>query len=300
MNINIKNEKAQKEYIEETKKLAEVLKADNILLKCFKANNIDIKLVDENAWLLKDWLKEVKVCEGCKGLKTCKQNNKGYYPNLNYISVMNINYQPCKYLREDSNKRNHLSKYLINNLPKKMETITFNDIELYGEDASYGNVYDVAVDKSNNDEGLYLYGTMGSGKTYLAACAANEHAKEGKKVCFIHYPTFVLEMANNAFSDDAKVLLDNAMRCDFLVLDDIGAESVTEYNRDQILLPLLNHRYENEKCTWFTSNISVDKLIEHFATSSRGTEDEMKALRIGERISHMVTPILLNTRNRRD
>lgn len=295
----VKYDLSFEEYEKETKLLAEELKKDNILLKCFKANNINLDVVESNAWLLKEWLEEVKLCEACKGLKGCKQNNKGLYPNLNYDSILTINYQACKYERDKQNKTAHLRNYLINQLPTKLESVSFEEIELVGEDASYGAVYDICTNKSANNEGLYLYGTMGSGKTYLAACACNEHARNGERVCFVHYPTFALEMANNAFKEEAKELMDSIMRAEFVVLDDIGAESVTEYNRDQVLLPILNYRYENEKCTWFTSNVDIDTLINHFSTSSRGTEDEMKALRIGERLVHMAESVLLNTRDRR-
>ena len=299
-NLKFNKDITLKNYDDETKELITTLKSNNILLACFKANKLDISEVDDYAWFLKGWLEEVKACEGCKGLKACTQKNKGFYPNLKKNAFLEIQYEACKYKRDDSSKKAHLSNYLINHLSKKMETITLEDIELYGEDAEYGKVYDAVVDKYNNDEGLYLYGTMGSGKTHLAASVANEYAKDKKKVCFIHYPTFTLEMANKAFSDAAGLLLERAMRCDFLVLDDIGAESVTEYNRDQVLLPILNYRYENDKTTWFTSNMDINKLTEHFTTSSRGTEDELKALRIIERIKHMATSVLLNTRDRRD
>lgn len=299
-NLKFNNDITLENYDEETNKLITELRSNNIVLSCFKGNGIDLSAIDNNAWFLKEWLEEVKVCEGCKGLKNCTQKNSGYYPNLVNNTFLEIQYEACKYKREDTSKKNHLSNYLINHLPKKMETITLEDIELYGEDTEYGKVYNEVVDKYNNDEGLYLYGTMGSGKTHLAASVANEYAKNKKKVCFIHYPTFTSVMASNAFSDEASLLLERAMRCDFLVLDDIGAESVTEYNRDQVLLPILNYRYENDKTTWFTSNMDINKLTEHFTTSSRGTEDELKALRIMERIKHMATSVLLNTRDRRD
>ncbi len=299
-NMNsLKFEIEAESFDDKTNDLVNELKTNNILLRCLKANHIDESVIENNAWMLKEWLDEVKVCEACLSLESCKQKNKGYYPNLKNDELLNVVYQPCKKAREYNEKTKHLDNYLLNDLPKHMESISFSDIELVGEDRAYGEAYNKCVDASNDNKGLYIYGTMGSGKTYLAICAANEHARNGEKVAFIHYPSFCLKMANNAFSDESEDIINSAMRANFLVIDDIGAESVTEYNRDQILLPLLNHRYENNKCTWFTSNVDLDNLLKHFTTSSKGLEDEMKALRILERITHMAESILLATKDRR-
>jgi primosomal protein DnaI len=80
---------------------------------------------------------------------------------------------------------------------------------------------------------------MGVGKTYLAACAANERARKGDKTAFIHYPTFTMRMAAQINDGEYRTELKRLMYADFLVIDDIGAENCTEWNRDQLLLPLL-------------------------------------------------------------
>lgn len=75
--------------------------------------------------------------------------------------------------------------------------------------------------------------------------------------------------------------------CDLLVLDDIGAEQVSEWNRDSILLPVLSRRYDNHLTTWFTSNEDMNTLKEHFMMTRGGNMERMKAERLIERIENM-------------
>ena len=87
------------------------------------------------------------------------------------------------------------------------------------------------------------------------------------------------------------------MYADFLVIDDIGAENCTEWNRDVILMPLLNHRYEEGLATWFSSNCDIPSLQRHFTFSANNREDVLKAERIIERIRHMAKAVALTGRD---
>ena len=85
---------------------------------------------------------------------------------------------------------------------------------------------------------------------------------------------------------------------EFAVIDDIGAENVTEWNRDSVLLPILNARYEANLPTWFTSNCDIASLRVHYSFS-RGKQEELKAARIIERITSMCTVAVLTGEDRR-
>ena len=75
--------------------------------------------------------------------------------------------------------------------------------------------------------------------------------------------------------------------CDLLVIDDIGAESVTVWNRDTILLPVLSRRFDHHLSTWFTSNEDLETLKEHFMITNNSRMERMKAERLIERIENM-------------
>ena len=87
-------------------------------------------------------------------------------------------------------------------------------------------------------------------------------------------------------------------KVDFAVFDDIGAESVTPWVRDELLFTVLNERMENHKLTYFTSNEDLKTLEDHFAYTSMG-EEKMKAVRMMERVKKLSKPLEIKGKNRR-
>ena len=86
---------------------------------------------------------------------------------------------------------------------------------------------------------------------------------------------------------------------DLLLLDDIGAESVSAWSRDEILGPILQYRMEEKLPTFFTSNLSIDELEKFLAINSSSVE-RVKARRIVERIRQLTVNLELISENRRN
>jgi DNA replication protein DnaC len=51
--------------------------------------------------------------------------------------------------------------------------------------------------------------------------------------------------------------------CDYLILDDLGAEKTTDFTRS-ILYQIIDYRYNYEKPTIITSNLDVKQIAERF------------------------------------
>lgn len=111
-------------------------------------------------------------------------------------------------------------------------------------------------------KGLYLWSkTPGSGKTFLACCLARSlMIKYDLQTRFITAPGYI-DMVGEKFKrargeeDQTKVFHE----CDVLVLDDIGAQSGGEWQRQEIF-QLVNGRMEAGKTTIYTSNMSTNNL----------------------------------------
>ena len=82
------------------------------------------------------------------------------------------------------------------------------------------------------------------------------------------------------------------------MIDDIGAEKVTEWSRDEILGTILQKRMNNYKTTFFTSNLDMEALQQHLRINNY-SDDEMKARRIIERIKQLTDDIELIGENKR-
>ena len=72
-------------------------------------------------------------------------------------------------------------------------------------------------------------------------------------------------------------------KAEILILDDIGAEQMSAWVRDEILQVILQHRMQENLPTFFTSNFNFEELERHFAASRNGDET-WQAKRVMERV----------------
>ena len=150
---------------------------------------------------------------------------------------------------------------------------------------------------NKNAKGCYLHGSFGSGKSYILAALFNEIAKKGANAVIIYYPE-MLRRLRESFYDDFDQKMYELQHADLLLIDDIGAESVSEWNRDEILGTILQYRMDNKLSTFFTSNLTLNELEEHFIIKNN-EEEKIKARRIMERIKFLTNNKELIGENRR-
>ncbi|MEG0994840.1 MAG: primosomal protein DnaI, partial [Bacilli bacterium] len=126
----------------------------------------------------------------------------------------------------------------------------------------------------------------------------NELDKKNIQSAICYYPEF-LRKIKSSFQDDFNSKIEYIKNVPLLLLDDIGAENVTSWSRDEILATILQYRMESNLPTFFTSNCTLKQLEEHFSKSSSGIE-ELKAGRLIERIKYLTNQMELTTFNRRN
>lgn len=260
--------------------------------------------VIKNPYKVQRWLDSLQPCIGCKGLEFCKQEDKGHVMNLRCDVFLQLTKAPCKFMMKKLKEEEHLQYYVYSDLPKTLTNVTFRSINLDEElekgNTLYVSTYNELQEMCSNEESAYIYGPFGTGKTYLAACACNYFARKKEKVAFVHWPSFVTKMPAYISSGECDQIVERLKHVHFLVIDEIGGEAVTQWNRDQLLLPVLNARYEANLPTWFTSNCDYKGLEEHFKVSGKFIEDSMKSQRIMERIRVMTKSKTLTGKDRRE
>ena len=288
--------------------IVERLLNDPRLQKAINANDDVKKHIEKNPYLFENWLNTLEGCRKCPGLWACPNIPQGYFKNLELIggAPMEI-LKKCRWLKEKDAPLEHRKNYLICDLSEKALAFDIDKIDLTKETDKYVDIYEIVRDwiQHQPDKGLYLWGDFGVGKSYLAACITNALAKQGRKVCFVHFPTFVTDARNSIGSQDIddRDFVDRQIsrmkRCDCLVIDDIGAENVTNWVRDDLLLPLLDYRMENRKHTHFTSNSNFEQLKKRLSVNQQGQTDDIKSGRIMERIGSLCVEIRMEGTSRR-
>ena len=83
-----------------------------------------------------------------------------------------------------------------------------------------------------------------------------------------------------------------------LFLDDIGAESVSEWARDEVLGTILQSRMNNHLTTFFTSNLTYQEL-EYNLSLAKNSLDKVKGRRIMERIKQLTVDMEMVAENKR-
>ena len=122
----------------------------------------------------------------------------------------------------------------------------------------------------------------------------NELAKSNYKSSIIFWPEFLRQV----FDDDFSKKYEYVKKVPLLLIDDIGAEGLTAWNRDEILCPLLQYRMDNNLTTFFTSNLTIKELESHLSNSKSGV-DEVKAKRIISRIEQLTEDLQMISENLR-
>ena len=142
-------------------------------------------------------------------------------------------------------------------IPKIFSDVRAKDFKMSARNEHSAQIAIKAITENN---GLFIYGDCGTGKTMLSSVIANERAELFKPSLFIGAVDIFQEL--NPYSSDSKTAANRKMlvkNSPCLIIDDLGAEKPSDWTK-QTLFEIIDFRYRENLQTIITSNFSIDEL----------------------------------------
>jgi DNA replication protein DnaC len=121
---------------------------------------------------------------------------------------------------------------------------------------------------SRGCQNLYLYGTVGTGKTFLSACVAKHLIDGGYSVIYYTASDLFDTLSAHAFDykkkDEFQELRGDLSTCDLLIIDDLGTEPPSNFSSSQLFV-CLNSRHLHRKATIISTNLSLEEVNARYA-----------------------------------
>ncbi len=218
----------------------------------------------------------LRYCSKCHTLRVTKELVRGFNAHM---PVM------CECMKEAERKKKEDEAY-----KEKMQKLNrLRSASLLGErykDATFANTdtsvsgdfvkayerckkyCEIAEEVLKNGYGMYLYGNSGTGKTHLTACICNELINQYRQCLFTNFLEIskLIRSTWGRSNTDAETVIKRICEIDYLFLDDLGTEILQKNGEDNWLqeqvFDIINKRYNNKKPTIFSSNYSLNELVE--------------------------------------
>ncbi|MGE5675379.1 MAG: ATP-binding protein [Mycobacterium leprae] len=110
-------------------------------------------------------------------------------------------------------------------------------------------------------ESLLFVGDVGRGKTFLSSCIANDAVAARRMVVYFTFAEFLDLIRLHRFDDEERYRegIQRLMDADLIVLDDLGAEKVTEFV-GQELFNLINNRMNRRMPMVVSTNLTPGEI----------------------------------------
>lgn len=270
------------------------------------ADELNYDNVERNLPKLHEFISQSTECCGCDNTEHCTNYLKGFIPTLRVVrNSIEMDYVRCEQKIREEERRDVANMIASMHMPKDVLQATIHDLSIDDESRvaiAQKAAQFVKITKETGQlpaKGFYLYGKFGVGKSFVLGALANELASIKIRSVVVFVPEFLREMKNAIGDNTLNEKIDYIKKAPVLMLDDLGAETMTAWTRDEILGTIFHYRMAEQLPTFITSNFNYAELEHHLAQSQKGDIEVVKAGRIMERIKALTVPIEMRGKNRR-
>lgn len=157
--------------------------------------------------------------------------------------------------------------------------------KIYNLAGNYVKRFDEMYEKR---QGLLFWGTVGTGKSYTAACIANELLNQMIPVVMTSFVKILQNIQGNP--DEEERIMAGLNAAKLLIIDDLGAERSTDYALEKVYY-IIDSRYLSGKPLILTTNMTLKDMQE---------SEDIRYRRIYDRIFEMCFPVRFAGRSWRE
>lgn len=205
-----------------------------------------------------DYLEPIYTCEHCQ--------DTGYITNAEGLK------EKCRCFRKQELSVRYAQSNIQDMILKEnFSTLSYDYYQ--GEDLQHFKAA-VALSREfvqnfrESGDNLFFYGTVGTGKSFLSGCIAQELLQAGYSVIYFSASGMFERLAGYSFDSGAKEALrdfyEDLYGCDLLIIDDLGTELTNSFVTSQ-LFSCLNERGLRKKSTVISTNLSLEELRDRYS-----------------------------------
>ena len=136
--------------------------------------------------------------------------------------------------------------------------------------------------------GLLLWGDVGTGKSFVAACIANALLEQAVPVLMTNFSR-ILNQMGAMYTEERYQYIASFNHYSLLIIDDLGIERSTEYAKEQVYA-VIDERYKANLPLIITTNLTIRELRNPATVADA---------RIYSRVLEMCTPVQVSGGDRR-
>lgn len=231
----------------------------------------------------------ILYCGNCHTRKQVKVNVLGIEKTLYCLCKCEVEKRDEEQRRFEEQQRQERLKELkrMGFADSQLRKWTFDNTDETDKTRTAKNYVEHFETFAAEGKGLLFYGSVGTGKSVLAACIVNALTDKGYP-CLMTTITKISDALSGMY-DDRQSYIEGLNKFRLLVIDDLGAERDTEY-MNEIVQNVIDSRCRAALPLIVTTNYTADEM-KHAA--------DIKKLRLFSRLWEMCVPVEVKGEDRR-